>query len=273
MQSANLRAALAKHERLTVHRWSWVELQALDADDPSPAEVIGVRPTMRDGVLDIPAVHPAIRGRFAYFFKFDDGQDSGQLWDADLILGNWAVELQTRHQRAMKAAAQIRGVRLVEYERWVAQTRALANSCHPGLNDEFPELMTTAADAIERGLSWPAKRVIGPPRDIKGLTQLYVSIHLWVFDQVLEAVNGFERRAWTAWCKRHWAPGTPPPPDQRARANAIRFLFDKSEGPIMVPESEADAWKMRIKRLSKRIRPGEHDNLVADVLDALRWTT
>ena len=112
------------------------------------------------------------------------------------------------------------------------------------------------------------------PSDARGRAELFLTIHLWAIDRVVEAINDF----WKSAAGIPWTSGPPLEPTVLQRSEFIRTLLEPSYSwpstgeEADIPEvHEADAWKMRIKRLDEeRIRPGQHDALMADVLTTIR---
>ncbi len=256
-------------------RWSSVELIMVLLDNEAGAANAaagGDGGACSDLAAHIPAEYFAALRDVPLMFQYrSDAAAESELWLLQPILDNWVTRLNLRASAPArrgsgkaKTAKKARMRRLVHNIReWTDSTRGLADDVRTLVGDGLPELMRRAADEADRVLHWPAQRIKNPPHDGQGLADLLLNIDLWAFDQFVDALNEVSRPRF----QKHAMMTLGANGADAVLGPAIDALRSRS-----LPTPGSEVWKMRIARLDHRIKPGQGDNLMADVLFSLRET-
>ena len=182
-------------------------------------------------------------------FRFGD-----DLWDARGVFGNWKHRANERYWRGQQSInpslAHPEAVR-----RWIDQTRSLAADLQVVYGDEAAAAARAAADQVEQTTGWLETQLAAPPTTATQRAQSLLTIELWAFDVV------------TRELRRSAAPDGIPGRDAGRTAWLAASIEALAEAGLEHARSD-EALKMRVRRL--RVKPGQEDALVADVLAACR---
>jgi hypothetical protein len=175
------------------------------------------------------------------------------LWSAAAIQKNWIHRMNERYYRARDA----KSATLAHTEKvadWVNNTRAVAADVRVVYGDRLADLLQSTADEMHQANAWLAARIEDSPTRPEAIADVFLTIDLWAWDQYRTALEANSR-----------ANGLP-----GLEAGRTKLLSPAIEAraALGLPTMDDKAWTMRIRRL--RIRPGEEDNLMADVLSASR---
>lgn len=216
---------------IELRAWGSVALVALYADEGEP-----------------------FRERLQLAFRFLD-QPTAEIWRADAILTNLVCRLNARYLRTSGARDATRS-HVDNLRQFVDVAQQTAEALRPVYGDRLADLLQHAAGEVKQAVDWPKLRLVNPPRDAKRLAAKFLAVDLWAMDQIRTTFTELSGRDTNlpGWDEGRTMLLTP----------AINML--KAGG---LPHMKSDeGWKMRVRRL--QIRPGEHDNLLCDVLSALR---
>lgn len=216
----------------TIQRWEAVNLVALEAESGEPF------PERAALALVFETVHPS------------------EVWNLDAILKNWRWRMNERYVRAGKRASQASLAHTDPIDGWLKQTRSIANDLRVVYGDRLAGVLEHAASELEQAVTWPQLRINKPPRDQKGLANLFLTVDLWAHDRVRDTLE--------ALCRN--TAGIPGKDAGRTKLLAASIHELQASGLDHMKSDEG--WKMRVRRL--QVRAGEEDRLVADVLDACR---
>ena len=207
-------------------------------------------------LLVAPPDVPDVDGdRVELAFWFQD-EPTEQLWALSAILKNWVCRLNERYLRTQERAPTARLAHADKVVAWVTSTRAYATDLRAVYGDRIADLLQDAAAEVEQAVSWPTLRLEAPPDDPKALAALFLTVDLWAWDQVRE----------TLLDGKPTPPGVPGWDAGRTKLLSPALEILKGKGlPYMASD---EGWKMRVRRL--KIKPGQQDNLMADVLSSLR---
>ncbi len=175
------------------------------------------------------------------------------LWSAAAIQKNWICRMNERYRRSAqtKAASNAHADTLIE---WIKRTRAVADDVAVVYGDRLARLLRATADEMRQAIDWLSARIENPPTRPEDVADLFLTIDQWAWDQYRAALEIKGR-----------ADGIP---GLEAGRTALLMPAINARLDAGLKVIDDKAWTMRIRRL--KIRPGQEDNLMADVLDALR---
>lgn len=215
-----------------VHRWAGVALVLLAAEEGEAVE--------------------GDRAVLAFAFDVAPSRD---IWAADAVLRNWRHRLNERYWRCA-TAGEARRAHADNLRAWVATTRGIAEDLRRVYGDSLATRLDQAADEAEQTIGWIEAHVESTPQDPQARANLLLAADLWAFDRVRDVLmNG-----------RRTLEGVPGRDAGRTKLlqPALEALQDAG-----LPAATSDlTLRSRVNRL--RVRPGQEDALVADVLSACR---
>ena len=196
--------------------------------------------------------------------------DEPEVQDLADVLQNLNAHLVTRWSRLEQvrrlSASDRREITTFEQElakrlrQWARDTRGLARDVGAVADRGLADSMTGAAAAAEALLAALdestarlQRRYLSPPSDPLGLCQQQWNEILWARDQIRAALDVHTRGGLGM-----------------TRSAAIQNLLASGDGGGVDDLPDRDAWTRVIIRFAARIRPGESDRVVADVLKAAR---
>lgn len=190
-------------------------------------------------------------------FAFDAPQGVDAV-EAEAFISRWRANANRRYALELQLSETPCQLAHVDsLKSWIGNTLAVARDVRSVYGERLAALLEHAASEIEAAVSWPELRIENPPNDPVGRAALFVTVDLWAFDQVRSVLEGSNSKG---------VPGT-----NRGRTLFLGPVLAALQGVVpSVPVSQDEMFKKRIRRFAAKIKPGQHDDLVADVLFANR---
>ncbi len=229
----------------SIHQWGRVALIFVAATDDEPVSgaradlVFAFEDERPEGEIDIQPCESVLANVNAHL---------AAAWDRVV----WLRELDHKARARMMATETDLMQRLAD---WTRQTRALAADVEQLADVETADAMRVAGSAAEHlteRVRHAASRMqacyVNVPADALGLCQLRWSAIHWARDQVRATLDAGLTRVRGV-----------------SRAHSVKNLVQGAgDAGISVPEEEA--WTRAILRFPERIKPGQQDHVIADVL-------
>jgi hypothetical protein len=240
-----------------IRRWGHVEVYGVIAyDQPVPASelpLVSFRTSTRSQ-SDLSALTEIARSACPFCIQFTDGEDPYGL-PLEEFLGQWILHLTVRYARTYRVKTdgpqRDRTALVDRLQAWVAEGRALEDQLFDIVGEELTMRLASVVEQISAVTEWAQTRFHPAPRDRRGLADLYFSTHLWAWDR-FRAAAGMSREAALV--------------GQGGIMRPMLEVLDEFDHKSMTYE----ALQQKILRLEARIKPGQAEFIMADVLETIR---